>query len=146
VQPQVAAALEQQALTDALVAEAETRLEGAGGDLAALGLTIETEEQLTRTSFGADLPVGMLQRLFTLSDGETSVLAGDGVAYALKLTGISAANPSDETSTQMVSAFTDQAANAIANDLFRALSTDIQNRAGVTIDQATINAIHANFQ
>jgi peptidyl-prolyl cis-trans isomerase D len=40
---------------------------------------------------------------------------------------------------------TSQASSAVAQDLFDAFATDIQQRAGINLDQNALNAVHANF-
>ncbi|MCT4558581.1 MAG: SurA N-terminal domain-containing protein [Pelagimonas sp.] len=143
VQSDIVASMDHAATTQALVKEAETLI---AGDLETAGLTFHTEAALTRTSFGANLPAGMLDTLFTLEPGKAAALAGNGVAYVVVLDEIQPVDLQDDGTKQLTRLFADQAEADVANDLFSALSADIQTRAGVEIDRAVINAVHANFQ
>ena len=52
----------------------------------------------------------------------------------------------DEELTQLRSALEDQAAGDIAQDLYQVLADDVRNRAGISLNQQALNAVHANFQ
>ncbi|MCC1492697.1 peptidylprolyl isomerase [Cognatishimia sp. F0-27] len=132
----------------ALVADAEAlaaRLD-AGEGFEETGLTPLTETGLTRTAFASDLPPGVLDAVFALSEGETTVLPGDGTALIVRLDAITPADLDGEEAEMLAQSLRDRASASVAQDLFRALATDIQTRAGVEIDQAAINAVHVNFQ
>ena len=64
----------------------------------------------------------------------------------IRMDEIIAVDKEADEALQLAELFRNQAAQDVAQDLFRALSTDIQDRAGVELDQAAINAVHANFQ
>ncbi|KUF11613.1 peptidyl-prolyl cis-trans isomerase [Pseudoponticoccus marisrubri] len=145
---QVLAGWQDDQKTEALMQQAEqlaARL-AEGATFEGVGLEANTEAGLTRTAFGADLPEGLLERVFELEPGQTAALPGDATAYVLRLDEILPVDRDSETSQQLTRIFGDQAASDVSQDLFRALSSDIQSRAGVVIDQAAINAVHANFQ
>jgi peptidyl-prolyl cis-trans isomerase D len=146
VREDVASAWETDQRAKALLAQAESLIDTVKtGDFAAASLQANTEETLTRTSFGAELPADMLLRAFELAQGDVVALPGQDRAYLLRLNAVKAADPEDESLAQLRQVFSQQANNDVANDLFRALSSDIQTRAGVTLDQAAINAVHTNF-
>ena len=63
-----------------------------------------------------------------------------------RLDAINDADPESETAQSLAQSFGDRAAQSVAQDLFRALASEIQSRAGVSIDQQALNAVHANFQ
>lgn len=139
-----------EAQSKALAAEAETlaaRL-GEGMTFEGLGLTPRSETDLSRNAFTTDLPQGMVQAGFEMAEGEIRVLPGQGTGTAL-LVRLDAITPPDlegEQAQLLTRLFADQAAQDVAQDLFQALATDIQTRAGVEIDQAARNAVHTNFQ
>lgn len=148
VREAVLAGFEAQARTDALVAQAEglkTQIDG-GTALEALGLTVETAEALTRNTQLPRLPLGLVQAAFEMAEGETRVLPGQESAVLLRLDVITAADLDSEGAQALSQFYGDQAASAVAQDLYRALASDIQTRAGVVIDQQAINAVHANMQ
>ena len=138
--------VEQQA--DALFAQAETLAAqlGEGVTFEGVGLTPVVEDGLIRSAFGADLPADALTAAFDMEPGEVRAVNTGAGALVLRLDEILPVDLDSEQSQQLAGIFRDQAAQDVAQDLFRALSTDIQARAGVDIDQAAVNAVHANFQ
>lgn len=148
VQDEVRSAFDAQARAEAALERADSLLAPLSGDASfeEMGLSPRTETGLSRTSFGGDLPAGLLERVFTLRPAETSAIAAGDTAFIVRLDGIQSADPDGPNMQQFARIFGDQAAQDVAQDLFRALATDIQERAGVSIDQAAMNAVHANFQ
>jgi len=147
IRDRVASDWELVAQEDALLAEAEslqTQLTG-GATFDALSLTAQTEEPLSRNAFNPQLPAGALEAVFGLEPGGVTTLRGQGRVFLVQLDEIIAADMEDEGTQQLVAVFQDQAAQQVAQDLFRALASDIQTRAGVEVDRAALNAIHANF-
>lgn len=148
IRDRVRAAYDAQARADAALAEAEALQAqiADGAEFADLGLEAQEEAALTRTAFGAGVPPQVLERVFTLQPGESAALTAGDKAIVLRLDTVDPADPEAEQAQQLTRIFGDQAAQDVAQDLFRALATDIQERAGVSIDQAALNAVHANFQ
>ncbi|MBO9464653.1 SurA N-terminal domain-containing protein [Tropicibacter sp. R15_0] len=148
VKSQVETQYEAKQRVDALVAIAKEKASqlGEGKTFEAVGLTANKEEALTRNAFGAELAPGVLQAVFELEPGETRVIDGLDSAVIIQLDEILPADKEDESAQMLVNLFGDQANADVAQDLFRALSADIQQRATVSIDQQAINAVHANFQ
>lgn len=133
---------------DALFARAEALAGelGEGVTFEGAGLEARSEDGLTRNAFGADLPRPLLEAVFDMAPNEVRAVRADDLAVVVRLDEILAVDMDSEQSKQLAQLFRDQAAQDVAQDLFRALSTDIQTRAGVDLDQAAINAVHANFQ
>ncbi|WP_425075028.1 peptidyl-prolyl cis-trans isomerase [Sagittula sp. S175] len=148
VKDRVQAAWEQNARQEARASQAEELKTQLTGDTTfeSLGLTPRSQPNLTRTSFGAQLPPDALTAIFTMQPGDVTVLKGNGSAWLLRLDEIIAADLNDEAAGQMRQFFAAQADQDLAQDVYRAVALDIQARAGVTIDQAAVNAVHANFQ
>lgn len=148
VRDEVVAGWEQDQRTEALVEEAET-LRGRlaeGQTFEAAGLTPSTQTGLTRNAFGGQLPEALIERVFTMEPGAVAVLPGAGTAILVRLDAVNAADPESEQAQALSGLLGDQAAQDVAQDLFRALSADIQSRVRVVIDQDALNAVHANFQ
>ncbi|WP_417208724.1 peptidyl-prolyl cis-trans isomerase [Antarctobacter sp.] len=133
---------------DALFARAEALAEelGEGVTFEGAGLVPQTEEGLTRTAFGADLPRPVLDAVFDMEPNEVRALRAGDLAVVVRMDDVLDVDKDSEQAKQLAQLFRDQAAQDVAQDLFRALSTDIQTRAGVDLDQPAINAVHANFQ
>ncbi|MEQ5871844.1 SurA N-terminal domain-containing protein [Sagittula sp. NFXS13] len=148
IRDRVATDWEVDARADALVAQAEALKAQItdGASFEEVNLEARTEPGLTRTAFGAQIPPGALREVFEMEAGAVSVLKGNGTAFVLRLDEILPADTEGDAADQMRSIFAQQADQDVAQDLFRALAQNIQSRAGVSIDQAAVNAVNANFQ
>ena len=148
VRDRVAEAWTQAQRSEALLAQAEGLADQLGEGLTFEGIDLEpnTETGVTRSAFGAGLPPALLTAVFEMDRDEVRAVNSGGRAIVVRLDDILPADPDSEQATQLTRIFRDRASQDVAQDLFRALSTDIQDRAGVEIDQAAINAVHANFQ
>lgn len=111
-----------------------------------LSLAPQTETGLGRNAQIADLPAGLLTAVFEMGVGDTRAVAGIGEVILLKLDTITPVDRSDGDIEMLAQALRNQASNSIAEDLFRAFATDVQQRAGVEINQPAINAVHAFIQ
>ena len=111
-----------------------------------LGLTPQTETDLGRNAQIADLNPDLLSAVFEMGIGDTRAVAGVGDVIVLRLDGITAVDRSDADIEMLAQALRNQAANSVAEDLFRAFATDVQQRAGIEINQPAINAVHAVIQ
>lgn len=114
----------------------------------ALDLSPRSAPDLSRNAFTTDLPQGLVSEAFAMTLGDVRVLPGldSGTALLVRLDAITPPDPEGEQAQLLTRLFSDQAAQDVAQDLFQALATDIQTRAGVEIDQAARNAVHTNFQ
>ncbi|SMX50582.1 peptidyl-prolyl cis-trans isomerase [Maliponia aquimaris] len=119
---------------------------GEGVTFEGLGLDPQTEAGLTRSAVTVDLPEGVLNAVFGMEPGGVRAVQSGDRAVIVRLDEILPVDLTNEQSQQLATFVRNQAAQDVAQDLFRALSTDIQARAGVNIDQAAVNAVHANFQ
>lgn len=117
-----------------------------GSSFEELGLTPQPETGLGRNAQIADLPVGLLTAVFEMGVGDTRAVAGIGEVILLRLDAITPVDRSDGDIELLAQALRNQASNSIAEDLFRAFATDVQQRAGVEINQPAINAVHALIQ
>lgn len=136
-----------QATRAALRAEAEALLPQitATSDFAEVDLQAESLTDLTRTGFVDAMPPAAILALFEAEQGTTVIV--EDVADVL-LVRLDAILPADETSEDVQALrqqLENQAASAVSQDLFEAYATDIQQRAGINLDQNAINAVHANF-
>ncbi len=122
-----------------------TRLE-AGESFADLGLSVDLEQQVTRQGFVEDAPDQFIDTVFGMQEGEVRVIEGPGRVFVLQVQEIQEPDMDDPDLAQSRDFLRDAAVNGLAQDLFQVLSMDIRARAGIELDQAAINAVHANFQ
>ena len=72
-------------------------------------------------------------------------MTGDGRVTVLRLDAVRPPAEDDPDLARLRRTLRDQVAAGLGQDMFEILANDIRDRAGVTIDQAAINAVHANF-
>lgn len=130
-----------QAQAQDLVAEV-----AAGQDFEALGLPVTREAALTRQDFVPEVPRALLQQAFTMQPGDLAVVEAPAQAYLLRLDAVLPPDMANQAVTELAARLQAEADQAMTEDLFRALAANIQERVGITLDQAAINAVHANFQ
>ncbi|WP_417725003.1 peptidyl-prolyl cis-trans isomerase [Salipiger sp.] len=148
VTAQVQQGWEQDQATQALVSQGEilaARI-GDGATFEDLGLRPQSVASLTRDASAEGVPAGLVSRAFGLEPGTATVVPGAGEALVLRLDTVTPVDLSSDNAQRLAGLVKDQAANAVAQDLFRAYNTDLQARAGVTVDQAAVNAVLTNFR
>ena len=111
-----------------------------------LGLIAQTEEGLTRRSFVEGTPPEFNDTIFAMSVGDVEVLDAENRAIIVRLDGISAPDLTDESIIAQRDAVGTNAGSGIAQDIFDAYVTRLQQETGQNLNQATINAVNAQFQ
>lgn len=135
------------ATLDALRAEAEALLPQITetSDFADVDLEAETLTELTRTGFVEAMPSEAIIALFDAEKG-TSVVVDDVTdVLIVRLDDVLAADEDSDDVKRLRAQLTSQASSAVAQDLFEAFAADIQQRAGIRLDQNALNAVHTNF-
>ena len=137
-----------EALREALTAEAETLAERlrAGESMADLGLTPRSETGVNRGSFIDAGAPGLTAAAFEMEPGEVRILPAEGGVALIRLDGATVPAMDTEAMAQLRETLRTQAATSLAGDIYQALANDIRARAGIELDQAAINAVHASFQ
>ena len=148
IRSDVEAAWREAETTSRLMAQAEALLPQITpeADMAALGLTVTEERDITRTDFIAGTPQSFLAGVFRMGSGEARVFAAPGGALIARLDAVHAPDESNPEVAAARAALSEQAANAQAQDLYQYFVNDVQARAGLALDQSAINAVLANFQ
>ncbi|MAM60286.1 peptidyl-prolyl cis-trans isomerase [Maritimibacter sp. UBA3975] len=148
VRDEVQALWEQNALADALVARAEALLpefESGAEAPSTVGLTEVLEEDVPRTAFIQGAPENMVEQAFTMAEGSWQVVRGNGQVVVVGLTDIQSPDQDSDEAQQIKSAFSQRMSQTLGLDLQDAFSSALEDQAGVSLDQAMINAVHANF-
>lgn len=119
-----------------------------GADFADRGLPAgRSETGLSRGARLADLPQSVSRAAFALSQpGEAQAVRQGQAVFVVRLDAINPADLDSPGARQLAQEVRNEAAGSVANDLFRALATDIQTRAGVSVDEAALSAVHATLQ
>ncbi len=137
-----------QARQDAVMAKAA---EIAGGielltGFETVGLEPVIEPNLTRRSFVEGTPPDFNDQIFEMSVGEVRVLDAENRAIIVRLDDIAPPDPTSETTIAQREQLAQNAAAGIAQDIFDAYATSLQERTDVNINQTTVNAVNAQFQ
>ena len=136
-----------QAVVEKLKAQVEPAIGAlrAGARFAEQGLQATELENITRRDYRADTPAGFIETVFSMSEGEVRLIEGAGRLHVVRLDGIAPPAEDDPDLARIKERLRGQLEGDLAQDVFQLLANDIRERAGVTIDQAAINAVHANF-
>jgi peptidyl-prolyl cis-trans isomerase D len=142
----VLAAWTADALAKALSARAieiKTALEG-GAAIGSFGI-VDVTPETARDGFIAGTPESLLPDVFAMAEGDVKVIEAEGFVAVVRLDRILPAATEGPDAEALKTALAAQAEQAISADAFNAFTTALTTEAGITIDQAAINAIHASL-
>jgi peptidyl-prolyl cis-trans isomerase D len=142
----VTAAWQEAALAGALSARAieiKAAVEG-GAPIGSFGIVAVTPE-IARDGFVADVPDSLIPAVFALNEGDVQVIDAPGFVAVLRLDRILPAATEGTDAAALREAIAAQAVQAIAGDAFTAFTNALSAEAGITLDQAVINAVNASF-
>jgi peptidyl-prolyl cis-trans isomerase D len=147
VRDAVAEAWEAQAQQEAVLARAveiaDDILPLTGFDT--LGLEPVIEQGLTRRSFVEGTPPDFNDELFDMAIGEVRVIDAFDRALIVRLDNIAAPDLNDPSVIAQRDALAENARAGIAQDIFDAYATSVQQRTETSLNQQTINAVNAQF-
>ncbi len=129
-----------QARADEMLAEIE-----GGESPSSLGLTEVIETAISREAFIEGTPPALIQTAFEMAPDGWQVVAGDSGVLLVHLDAVHAPDQSDEEARALKLGFSQQVSQQMALDLQAAFAAELENRAGITLDQGVINAVNANF-
>ena len=107
---------------------------------------VVTETGVTRRSFLADAPQGLVEEIFGVSEGGLAMAREDGTVAIARIDAIRGPDPEDPEVSARSATIAEQAAAGISDDLLTAFMTRLQEQTEVSINQAAINAVHTSFQ
>ncbi|RMD88776.1 MAG: peptidylprolyl isomerase [Alphaproteobacteria bacterium] len=116
-----------------------------GADMSALGLEVEQQTGLRRDGFVEGVPADFVRTLFSMKPGEARALRGEDAAVVLRLDAVHPADPKDPDLAAMRKDADGRYRQAIAQDILAAFTEAVQEEAGLSLDRAAINAVHARF-
>lgn len=135
-----------EALARALAARAgEIRAAVEGGaSLGSFGI-VDVTPATTRDGFVADAPDTLLPAVFAMAPGEVRVIEAEGFVAVVRLDRIQPAATEGGMAEAQLAALQAQAREAIARDALGAFTNALAAEAGISIDQAAVNAVHAGL-
>lgn len=137
------AAATTQALND-LAISIKSQVE-SGAALGGFGVT-EVIPDLTRSSTIEGAPASLLAEVFTMDEGQTRVMEAPGFVALAQLETITPGQVTGNDADALKAAISAQIEQAIAQDAFVLYTNSLTTGAGITLDNAAINAVHAQFQ
>ncbi len=146
VKEKVSAAAQAEALAKALSEDA-TRIKSAvegGTSLGAFGIVTRTA-QIDRQGAVKDAPPSLLEAVFQMQPNDLRVIEAPGFAAVVQLNTITAAPTTGEETTALRDAINTNAGRAIADDVMALYTSALTASAGITLDQAAINAVHTQM-
>jgi peptidyl-prolyl cis-trans isomerase D len=128
------------ARADEMLAEIE------GGETpASLGLTEVIETAMSREAFIEGTPPALVATVFEMAPDTWQVVADEGGALLVHLDAVNAPDQNDGEARALKLSFSQQISQQLALDVQAAFAAELENRAGITLDQGVINAVNANF-
>lgn len=133
--------------TEALVDQANAIAQSLrdGREMAGLDLEIETERGLRRDGFVIGTPDEFVPSLFDMEEGEIDVFASPGQAMVVRLDAVNGPDLEDPQVAGLEASLSQRTAQQIARDILAAFTQTAQTDAGISVNQAAINAVHAQF-
>jgi len=117
----------------------------AGGTFADLGLTANPESNVQRAGPITGAPTTLADTMFTLADNGVGVDAGPDHVVVARLTVIQPFDAATPDNAKVVASLGKQYAQQVGNDIFDAFARGVEDKAGVTVNQALVNAIQAQI-
>lgn len=148
IREDVTAAAHAAATRDALTAHAETMAEqlSNGTDFSDLGLEPVTRDGITRRSAVEGLPAVAVSEIFNLTPGAATVLEDGAGVVIVRLETATKPDQGAADAQALRDAMDQQASQAMAQDVLNTLVRTIEAEAGISINQAALNAVHTQIQ
>lgn len=117
----------------------------AGTPLASSGLVTTRFADFARGGFIADTPAEVANEAFSLPEGGAAVVATPGRVHLVSVTAVHAADAAGEEVVAMREVIETQVGQSLAADMFQLFAQGIEARAGIRLNPAAINAVHAQM-
>ena len=132
------AALNQQAAV--ILAELD-----AGARLSSLGYPVQVQTHVTRDSFIEGAAPEFVEKIFAADPGANISSATIGRVFIAHLDAVLPPDTTNEDIIRLQSALDDGISQSLGQDVLESFVRTLYNNAGININQAAINAVHAQF-
>jgi peptidyl-prolyl cis-trans isomerase D len=142
----VDAAWRADALTKALSARAieiKSAIEG-GAAIGSFGI-VDVTPETARDGFISGTPETLLPAVFAMAEGDVQVIEGTDFIAIVQLDRIQPAASEGDDAEALRGAISAQAQQAMSADAFAAFTNALSTEAGITLDQAVINAVNTSL-
>jgi peptidyl-prolyl cis-trans isomerase D len=116
-----------------------------GREMTALTLPQGSQAGLGREAFLAGAPGGLLAAVFAMEPQEVRVIADETVAWIVQLDQVTPADQDGPEAQALKQLLAQQVAQDASTDMLTAFTQALTAQKGVEINQAAINAVHAQF-
>jgi peptidyl-prolyl cis-trans isomerase D len=148
IREEVTAATRAAAIRAALAVQAEDMVarlsEGTGFDT--LGLSSVTRDGISRRSGAEGLPFQTLEAIFDMEAGQARLIDAGAEIVVLRLDSVTQPDQNAPNAQALRAALTDQAGQEMAQEVLTRLARAIEAEAGISINQAALNAVHTQIQ
>ncbi|MCE8471598.1 hypothetical protein LZ189_21565, partial [Rhodovulum sulfidophilum] len=121
----------------------KARIDG-GEEMTALGVDVTSETALSR---GGLMPQPLSDAMFRLADiGDSAVVPVGAEVWLIRLDEILPPDADAPGADMLRRNIAAQAGQGLAQDLYAYFAQAVTNAAGLSLDQAAINAVHAQFR
>lgn len=108
-------------------------------------LTPATELDIRRDGLIENAPAELVSEVFKMKQGEIKVVSDANVVAIVRLNEIVPFDESSEENAPLLQSVSQQYSRLIGVDVFEAFTNALQDEAGITLNQALINAIHTQI-
>lgn len=138
----------QRRLTAMAEAIADRIREGStmAGEAQANGLDLVTAADQLRSQQPLGTPLAMMDQVFAMQQGDVAIADGLGSVVVVQLDAVKGPDDADDRVAALRQSLEEEATTGLAQDLYDAYASQIREGAGITLDQAALNAVHANFR
>jgi peptidyl-prolyl cis-trans isomerase D len=116
-----------------------------GREMAAVRLPLGTERGMTREMFVEATPADFVAQVFEMEAGEIRVISDATGAWIVRLDQVTEADQTSPEAMALKGIFGQQGTQELASDVLQAFTQALIATKGVEINQAAVNAVHANF-
>ncbi|MEZ5751905.1 MAG: SurA N-terminal domain-containing protein [Paracoccaceae bacterium] len=112
----------------------------------AQGRSAESFEGISRLDSVTEVPGAMLETIFASDTGAPVVHVVDQTARIALVRSVEPADRGDEQTARLIDAIERQVGSTLGQDVFAYFAQALQTEAGISLNQAAIDAVHANFR
>ncbi len=123
--------------------EIKSGIEG-GAAIGSFGI-VDVTPEVAREGAIASAPDSLMTAVFAMAEGDVQVIEAEGFIAVVRLDRVQPAATEGEEAEAMRAALSAQLAQSISGDAFAAFTNALTAEAGVSIDQAAIDAVHASL-
>ena len=120
--------------------------EGPDAFAEATGIVPEDYAGLTRLDGLQGLPAELVEAVHATAAGQTVVRAGGGQVWLGLVTAVTPPDTGDEQTARLIQAIDRELGGAMAQDVFGYFARALEREAGLRLNQAAIDAVHATLR